>query len=148
MNHPANHPHPRPSSSAAQQARLVSHRYWRQYRHLTLCLLLSWFALTFGMLFFASELSGIVLFGWPVSLYMAAQGLTFFYVFLLALFSVRAGAIEQRQTVEMAALANAQASTTDGTPSNNTPTNTAGNAPRNASGNIVTHQPDKSTWHD
>jgi putative solute:sodium symporter small subunit len=90
------------SPAATHQARLLSHRYWRQYRHLTLSLLISWFTLTFGVLFFARELSALVIFGWPVSLYMAAQGLTLFYVFLLALFSARAGAIERRQRAEIA----------------------------------------------
>ena len=112
------------SPATMQQARLLSHHYWLQYRHLTLSLLISWFALTFGVLFFARELSALVLFGWPVSVYMAAQGLTLFYVFLLAIFSVRAGAIERRQRAAMDAA-----------------------APPQASG-LVTNEPDKSTWHD
>jgi putative solute:sodium symporter small subunit len=127
-----NHQYQKKSPAAAQQARLLSHRYWLQYRHLTLSLLISWFALTFGVLFFARELSALVLFGWPVSVYMAAQGLTLFYVFLLALFSVRAGAIERRQRAEMETALSAQ-SITDAPPHRSS---------------IATNQPDKSTWHD
>lgn len=122
--------------ASAQQTRLLSHRYWQRYRHLTICLLLSWFALTFGTLYFARELSNIVIFGWPVSLYMAAQGLTLIYVFLLALFSARAGAIEKLQSAELEALARANANNMDARPST-TP-----------SRRVIVNPPDQTTWQD
>jgi len=63
-------------------------RYWRATRRLTAGLLLAWFVATFGVLFFARELSEITLFGWPFSFYMAAQGLTLFYLLLVAVYVV------------------------------------------------------------
>ncbi|MBC3870725.1 DUF4212 domain-containing protein [Undibacterium oligocarboniphilum] len=63
-------------------------RYWRRTRHLTILLLLCWGMLGFGSLYFARELSALTIFGWPVSFYLAAQGLTLSYVLILAVYSV------------------------------------------------------------
>ncbi|MFZ6771243.1 DUF4212 domain-containing protein [Undibacterium sp. SXout7W] len=62
--------------------------YWRQTRRLTTLLLFFWAALSFGVLFFARELSSVTFFGWPFSFYMAAQGLTLSYVFILGIYSL------------------------------------------------------------
>ena len=62
--------------------------YWRRTKRLTSILLLCWLGLTFGCLFFARELADITCFGWPLSFYMAAQGLTLSYVLLLAVYSL------------------------------------------------------------
>lgn len=61
--------------------------YWQLTRRLTLILLSVWFLATFGVIFFARELSGFSLFGWPFSFYMAAQGLTLIYVILVAVYA-------------------------------------------------------------
>lgn len=74
------------TSPAADTA--VRQRYWRQTRTLTLALLLCWGLAIFGSLFFARELSAIQFFGWQLSFYLAAQGLTFLFVILLALYSL------------------------------------------------------------
>ncbi|MFZ6750329.1 DUF4212 domain-containing protein [Undibacterium sp. Ren11W] len=71
--------------------------YWRQTRRLTMSLLLSWLLLSFGILFFARELSGLRFFGWSFSFYMAAQGLTLIYVLILAIFSLKSHRIAARQ---------------------------------------------------
>ena len=63
--------------------------YWRRVRQLTAVLLSSWFLLTFGVIFFARELSGLTLFGWPFPFYMAAQGLTLLYLIIVALYLAR-----------------------------------------------------------
>lgn len=74
-------------ATANDQQRAESRRrYWRAARLLTSSLLLAWFAVTFGTLFFARELAHIDLFGWPFSFYMAAQGLTLFYLLLVAIY--------------------------------------------------------------
>ncbi|WP_394777680.1 DUF4212 domain-containing protein [Undibacterium sp.] len=76
-------------SDTDQQAHVPpGFRHWPQTRRLTVWLLASWFVLTFGMLFFARELSGIYFFGWSLSFYMAAQGLSLFYVLILAIYSL------------------------------------------------------------
>lgn len=63
--------------------------YWQRVRRLTIVLLASWFLLTFGVIFFARELYGFTLFGWPFPFYMAAQGLTLLYLIIVALYLVR-----------------------------------------------------------
>ncbi|HTD06927.1 sodium/substrate symporter small subunit [Undibacterium sp.] len=67
---------------------------WPSTRRLSVWLLASWLALTFGTLFFARELSGIYFFGWSLPFYMAAQGLSLFYVLILAVYSLAMRRIE------------------------------------------------------
>jgi len=62
--------------------------YWRRTKRLTTVLLLCWGALSFLSLFFARELSDWHFFDWPLSFYLAAQGLTLSYVLILAIYSV------------------------------------------------------------
>lgn len=63
--------------------------YWQRVRRLTFVLLAIWFAATFGIIYFARELSTFTLLGWPFSFYMAAQGLTLLYVILVAFYAMR-----------------------------------------------------------
>lgn len=63
--------------------------YWQRTRRLTLLLLLTWFVVSFAVIFFARELSGFTLFGWPVSFYMAAQGTVLIYVAIIAVYAWR-----------------------------------------------------------
>lgn len=62
--------------------------YWRRVQRLTCVLILIWFTMTFGLIFFARELTGIILLGWPFSFYMAAQGLTLSYVLIVAIYVI------------------------------------------------------------
>lgn len=68
--------------------------HWQSTRKLTLCLLLIWFFLTFGVIYFARELATITLFGWPLSFYMAAQGLALIFLVLVAVYT------RQMQTID------------------------------------------------
>jgi putative solute:sodium symporter small subunit len=63
--------------------------YWQHTRRLTVWLLLAWFLVTFGIIFFARELSSVTLFGWPFSFYMAAQGTVLIYVMIVAVYAWR-----------------------------------------------------------
>lgn len=82
----------------SEAAPAQSHRSsWRLTRQLTVCLLASWLLLSFGVLYFARELSNITFFGWPLSFYMAAQGLTLLYVALLGIFSIASHRIERNK---------------------------------------------------
>lgn len=58
--------------------------YWSKVRQFTFMLVALWFGSTFGIIFFARELTGFTVFGWPFSFYMAAQGLTLLYLAILA----------------------------------------------------------------
>jgi putative solute:sodium symporter small subunit len=64
-----------------------SHRhYWRKTLSLTSVLLMVWFVLTFGVTFFARDLSFVV-FGWPIGFWMAAQGALVFYVLIVGVYA-------------------------------------------------------------
>lgn len=47
--------------------------YWKRTLNVTIVLLAIWFVVTFVMAYFAVALSNIVIAGFPVSFYMAAQ---------------------------------------------------------------------------
>jgi putative solute:sodium symporter small subunit len=55
---------------------------WGQSQRATTLLLLVWFVVTFGVVFFARELS-MTVFGWPFSFWVAAQGILILYVVLV-----------------------------------------------------------------
>jgi len=63
--------------------------YWSRVRRLTFILLAFWFAITFSIIFFARELSTITLFGWPLSFYMAAQGVILVYLLIVGVYAWR-----------------------------------------------------------
>ncbi|SFB30655.1 putative solute:sodium symporter small subunit [Collimonas sp. OK607] len=71
--------------------------HWQSTRRLTSGLLLIWFVLTFSVIFFARELSNISLFGWPLSFYMAAQGLALIYLLIVAVYTWQMKKADQRQ---------------------------------------------------
>src|SRR5438045_2531439 len=73
---------PTPHNIAASNA-----RHWRRTKTLTSGLLLIWLLVTFLVVFFARELSGVTLFGWPLSFYMAAQGLVVIYLIIVAVYT-------------------------------------------------------------
>ncbi|HEX2010464.1 MAG TPA: DUF4212 domain-containing protein [Roseateles sp.] len=56
--------------------------YWRRNRRLTLLLLLLWTGITFGVSFFARELS-FSFFGWPFSFWVASQGALIVYCLII-----------------------------------------------------------------
>ena len=62
--------------------------YWHRVCLWTLLGLGLWFGVTFGVIFFARELAGLALFGWPVPFYMAAQGTTLIYLLIIAVYAL------------------------------------------------------------
>lgn len=78
-------------AAEAAAAQLAARRlaYWRSTRRLTGALLACWFLISFPMIFFARQLSGVVLFGWPLSFYVAAQGASLVYVAIIGLYAWR-----------------------------------------------------------
>ncbi|MEC4720310.1 DUF4212 domain-containing protein [Noviherbaspirillum sp. CPCC 100848] len=65
--------------------------HWRRTRRLTAILILTWFLTTFVFIFFAREFSALTILGWPVSFYMAGQGLTVLYLAIIAVYMRRMG---------------------------------------------------------
>jgi putative solute:sodium symporter small subunit len=72
--------------------------HWKKLRSLTFILLAIWFAVSFSIIFFARELSGLHLFGWPVSFYMAAQGSILIYLLLIAVYAIAAKKLDAAAT--------------------------------------------------
>jgi putative solute:sodium symporter small subunit len=61
-------------------------RYWRKNRLVIAVLLLLWFAVTFGVSYFASFLN-FRFFGWPFSFWMAAQGALVVYCLIIGFYA-------------------------------------------------------------
>ena len=60
--------------------------YWRRNQIVTAVLLLIWFAVTFGVSYFARALS-FNFFGWPFSFWMGAQGALLVYVLIIGFYA-------------------------------------------------------------
>lgn len=76
--------------------RALRTEYWRQTRNLTATLLLLWVATVFGAVFYARELSGMTLFGWPLSFYLAAQGALLVFLAISGVYAWRMRVLDQR----------------------------------------------------
>jgi putative solute:sodium symporter small subunit len=70
-------------------------RHWKRVRRFTLLLLAAWLLVTFGVIYFARELSGITLLGWPLPFFMAAQGTILAYVAIVAVYAWRMRRLDQ-----------------------------------------------------
>ncbi len=71
---------------AEMQARVQRKRYWRRNLRLTAGLMLMWFLVSFGVTFFARELS-FSFFGWPFSYWVGAQGAILVYLGIVAVYA-------------------------------------------------------------
>jgi putative solute:sodium symporter small subunit len=76
-------------------------RHWRSTLRVTALLLLVWLVVTFGVSYFARELS-FAFFGWPFSFWVGAQGALVVYLLIVAFYAwymnrldVRCGADEE-----------------------------------------------------
>lgn len=63
-------------------------RYWGSTVRLTSWLLVVWFVVTFGIAFFARELS-FSIFGWPFSFWVASQGALVVYCLIIWFYARR-----------------------------------------------------------
>lgn len=80
--------------SDADDQRATRQRRWRATRRLTGWLLVVWFVVTFGIAFFARELSFTV-FGWPFSFWVASQGALIVYCVIIWVYAHRMETLEQ-----------------------------------------------------
>jgi putative solute:sodium symporter small subunit len=71
-------------------------RHWRKTRRITAALLLLWLATSFCAVFFARELTGMMLFGWPLSFYLAAQGASLVYLAIIGVYAWRMRWLDQQ----------------------------------------------------
>ena len=63
-------------------------RHWQRTRRLTALLLALWLVTTFCSVFFARELAGFSVFGWPLSFYLAAQGAALVYLAIIGAYAL------------------------------------------------------------
>jgi putative solute:sodium symporter small subunit len=61
-------------------------RYWRVSQRVTATLLFIWFVVTFGVAYFARDLS-FQFFGWPFSFWVAAQGALLIYLAIIGFYA-------------------------------------------------------------
>ena len=59
------------------------HEYWHRNLVVTSILLAIWFVVTFVMGYFARELNGVTILGFPFGFYMSAQGSLIIYVVII-----------------------------------------------------------------
>ncbi|HKX43675.1 MAG TPA: sodium/substrate symporter small subunit [Burkholderiaceae bacterium] len=71
-------------------------RLWQRRMRVTAALLGLWLLATFGVAYFARELS-IVVWGWPLSFWVAAQGALLVYMALVVAYAVRMGRIDDER---------------------------------------------------
>jgi len=86
----------------ARRARLLLARgaHWRATRRLSALLLALWLATTFCTVFFARELAGLSVFGWPLSFYMAAQGAALVYLAIIGGYAWRMRVLDRRHAAQ------------------------------------------------
>ncbi len=65
----------------------VRARYWHRVRGLTLALLAAWVAVTVGVIWWARDLQGVVVFGWPLSFWAAAEGALGVFVLIVVVYA-------------------------------------------------------------
>jgi putative solute:sodium symporter small subunit len=68
---------------------------WRRSQAVTAWLLAVWFVVTFGVAYFARELSGLLL-GWPFSFWVAAQGALLIYLLLVVVYAGAMRRLDER----------------------------------------------------
>lgn len=92
-------PSTQPSAATPPQNRALDdleRGLWRRRMHATGWLVAVWFAVTFGVSFFARELN-VVVFGWPLSFWVAAQGALLVYMALVVVFARRMGRLDEER---------------------------------------------------
>lgn len=77
----------------ASQDRAQEH--WARTRGLMITTLVIWFIFSFGIHFFVNSLNEIVILGFPLGFYMAAQGSLIVFVVLIFWFSSRQNKIDE-----------------------------------------------------
>ena len=77
----------------------VDQAYWAKTKSLMIITLVIWAIFGFGIHAFASALNEIVIYGFPLGFYMAAQGSLIVFVLLIFWFARRQDAIDREHGV-------------------------------------------------
>jgi putative solute:sodium symporter small subunit len=78
----------------AKMADLEQH--WAETRGLTTWILILWFIVSIGIVFFANALNSVTFFGWPFGFYMAAQGSLMIFVILIVVLNFKQEKIDEK----------------------------------------------------
>lgn len=79
-------------TTASQQA------YWRKNLRITAVLLAIWFVVTYGVAYFARDLS-FTFFGWPFSFWVGSQGALVVYVLIIGYYARTMNRLDQEHGV-------------------------------------------------
>ena len=74
------------------------HEYWRKNVRITAILMVIWFVITYGVGFFARDLS-FSFFGWPFAFWVGAQGALALYVVLIGFYAWYMNKLDQEYGV-------------------------------------------------
>jgi len=74
------------------------HEYWRKNVRITAILMVIWFVITYGVGFFARDLS-FNFFGWPFAFWVGAQGALALYVVLIGFYAWYMNKLDQEYGV-------------------------------------------------
>lgn len=74
-------------------------RYWSRTSTLMWTMFVIWLIFSFGIHFFVNQLNTIVIAGFPIGYYMAAQGSLIVFVVMLFIFAFRQDAIDREEGV-------------------------------------------------
>ena len=74
------------------------HEYWRKNVRITAILMVIWFVITYGVGFFARDLS-FSFFGWPFAFWVGAQGALALYVALIGFYAWYMNKLDQEYGV-------------------------------------------------
>ena len=73
--------------------------YWQRNLRMTAILLAIWFMVTFVVSFYARELSGVTILGFPLGFYMGAQGSLVIYVLIIWYYARYMNTLDQEYDV-------------------------------------------------
>lgn len=73
--------------------------YWRRNLQITAVLMTIWFVVTYVVGYFARELNGITVFGFPLGFYMGAQGALIIYVVMIFYYAARMNKMDKEYDV-------------------------------------------------
>ena len=80
----------------------IRRAHWHKTRRMTAWLLLLWVVTTFCAAFFARELTGLSVFGWPLSFYLAAQGASLVYLAIIGCYAWRMRRLDRQARIAAA----------------------------------------------
>ena len=83
-----------------KQIQHIKQNYWSKLKKITSILLVVWFIPTFGISFYANELT-FDFFGWPFSFWMASQGSLLIYLAIVWIYALAVNQLDKSYLTNM-----------------------------------------------